>query len=148
LLHTIFEQQAGRTPHAIALEVPPRRAGDPRHRITYAELDARAEELAHRLSAWVTGECVVAVLLPRAGIDLWTAQLAIMKAGAAGRCMEPDTREERLRFLLEVSRAVAVVALEAQHAILCAAGCPAARIVPPRPPAGTNGSAHARPAPP
>jgi non-ribosomal peptide synthetase component F len=55
LLHSIFELQAGRTPHATALEVPPRRAGERRRRLTYAELDARAEALARRLSAWVTG---------------------------------------------------------------------------------------------
>ena len=41
LLHSIFEHQAGRTPHAIALELPPRN-GEPRQRLTYAELDARA----------------------------------------------------------------------------------------------------------
>ena len=144
LLHRIFEHQAGRTPHAIALEVPPRRAGETRARLTYAELDARAEALARRLSAWVTGECVVAVLLPRAGLDLWTAQLAILKAGAAWTCIEPDTPEERLRFLLEDSRAVAVMAFEDRHDVLRAAGIPDSRIVSPRPGPSTNGTAHRR----
>ena len=78
LLHSIFEHQAGRTPHATALELPPRRAGDTRQRLTYAELDARAEHLARRLSAWVTGECVVAVLLPRASAELWVALMAML----------------------------------------------------------------------
>src|SRR5262245_43646616 len=147
LLHSIFEHQAGRTPHAIALEVPPRRAGETRERLTYAELDARAEALARRLTAWVEGECVVAVLLPRAGADLWIAQLAIMKAGAAWTCIEPDTPEERLRFLLEDSRAVAGVAFEAQHEPLRAAGSPEARIVSPRPAPALDGAAKPRPAP-
>jgi amino acid adenylation domain-containing protein len=147
LLHNIFEHQAGRTPHAIALEVPPRRAGETRQRLTYAELDARAEALAHRLSTWVTGECVVAVLLPRAGPDLWVAQLAIMKAGAAWTCIEPDTPEERLRFLLEDSRAVAVVAEADRHDVLRATGFPESRIVSPRAVPGSNAVAHARTSP-
>src|SRR6185369_3004353 len=118
-------------PHAIALEIPRTRAGDSPLRLTYAELDARAEALARRLSAWVTGECVVAVVLPRAGLDLWTAQLAILKAGAAWTCIEPDTTEERLRFLLEDSGAVAVVAHEDRHEALRAAGFAESRIVSP-----------------
>ena len=131
LLHTLFELQAGRTPNAIALEVPPRRAGETRERFTYAELDGRADELAGRLAAWVDRECVVAVLLPRAGVELWAAQLAILKAGAAWTCIEPDTPAERLRFLLEDSRAVAVVAGEDQRSRLRAVGFPEERIVPP-----------------
>ena len=149
LLHSIFEHQAGRTPHAIALELPPRN-GEPRQRLTYAELDARAEALAHRLSAWVSGECVVAVLLPRAGADLWTAQLAILKAGAAWTCIEPDTPEARLRFLLEDSHAVAVIADDERRSVLLAAGFPESRIVSPRavssgvPGKAGSGVAHAR----
>src|SRR5262249_32793272 len=91
LLHSLFEHHAGRTPDAIALEVPSRRPDEPRERLTYAELDDRANALAARLEAWVDRECVVAVLLPRAGVELWTAQLAILKAGAAYTCIEPDT---------------------------------------------------------
>ena len=147
LLHSIFEHQAGRTPRATALEVPPRRAGESRERLTYAELDARAEALARRLSAWVDGECVVAVLLPRAGLDLWTAQLAILKAGAAWTCIEPDTPVERLRFLLEDSHAVAVVAHDAQHDVLRAAGFPESRIVSPKAGPTLNGAARPRRAP-
>jgi amino acid adenylation domain-containing protein len=127
--------------------VPPRRAGETRQRLTYAELDARAEALAHRLSTWVTGECVVAVLLPRAGPDLWIAQLAIMKAGAAWTCIEPDTPEERLRFLLEDSRAVAVVAEADRHDVLRATGFAESRIVSPQAVPGSNGVAHARTSP-
>src|SRR5262249_34242146 len=146
LLHSIFEHQAGRTPHATALEVPPRRAGEKRESLTYAELDARAEARARSLAAWVDRECVVAVLLPRAGLDLWTAQLAILKAGGAWTCIEPDTPIERLRFLLEDSHAVAVVAHDEQMGALRSAGFPGGRIVSPPGPAA-NGPARPRPAP-
>src|SRR6266581_3748144 len=127
LLHAIFEYQTRVTPAVLALDVPPARPGMPRVRLTYAELDAAADSLAARLAPHVHGECVVAVLLPRSGSGLFTAQLAIMKAGAAWTCIEPGTAPERLRFLLEDSRAVAVVAGEAERAELLAVGFPGER---------------------
>jgi non-ribosomal peptide synthetase component F len=133
-LHTIFEEQARETPTAIALEVPPRR-GDPRRvRVTYAELDERAGALARRLAPRVRSECVVAIVLPRAGVELPLAQLAVLKAGAAWTCIEPDTPRERLAYLLEDSRAVAVIAGPEQRAALLDAGCDASRIVDPAEP--------------
>ena len=136
-LHTLFEQQARRTPTAIALEVPPNGRVLSRVRLTYAELDATADRLAASLTPFVLGECVVAVFLPRAGAELFVAQLAIHKAGAAWTCIEPGTPPERLRFLLADSGAVAVIAEPAQHAALLAAGLPADRIVSPTPPPAT-----------
>ena len=129
LLHGIFERQARATPTAIALEVPPMRAGLPRQQLTYAEMDAAADALAGRLAAQVRGECLVAILLPRAGTELFIAQLAILKAGAAWTCIEPATPSERLRFLLEDSRAVAVVADDAGGFAAESIGFPRDRIV-------------------
>jgi non-ribosomal peptide synthetase component F len=63
----------------------------------YADLNAAADLLAGRLAPYVNGEGVVAILLPRAGAGLFTARLAIMKAGAAWTCIEPSTPIERLR---------------------------------------------------
>ena len=131
LLHTLFEQQARRTPDAFALEVPPNGRSTARVRLTYAELDATADRLAACLVPFVQGECVIAVCLPRSGAELFVSQLAIHKAGAAWTCLEPSTPPERLRFLLADSRAVAVIAEEAQHAALLAAGLPRERIVSP-----------------
>ncbi len=130
-LHTLFEQQARRTPTAIALEVPPNGRSATRVRLTYAELDAAADRLASALVPFVRGECVIAVCLPRAGTELFVAQLAIHKAGAAWTCIEPGTPPERLRFLLADSQAVAVVAGPEQHETLRAAGLPSERIVAP-----------------
>ena len=131
LLHAIFEHQARETPTAIALDIPPYRAAPDRVRLTYAEVDARAEALAARLAPHVRGECVVAVVVPRAGVTLPIAQLAIMKAGAAWTCIEPGTPRERLSFLLEDSRAAAVIAGTAERESLLAAGFPAERILDP-----------------
>jgi non-ribosomal peptide synthetase-like protein len=129
LLHAIFEQQARSTPAAIALEVPPQRGDTRRVRLSYAELNDHAESLAAAVSRFVSGECIVAVLLPRAGPELFIAQLAIMKAGAAWTCIEPGCAAERLRFLLADSCAVAVVAFDEQRAALVAAGFPGDRVV-------------------
>jgi non-ribosomal peptide synthetase-like protein len=129
LLHGIFEQQARATPTATALDVPPLRAGMPRRQLTYAELDAAANALAGRLAPHAHGECLMAILLPRAGTELFIAQLAIMKAGAAWTCFEPATPPERLRFLLDDSRAVAVVTDDAGGAALVSLGYPRHRIV-------------------
>jgi len=131
MLHTIFEERTRATPLAVALEVPPPRTGLPRVRLTYAELDERAGWLANALAAHVRGESVVAILLPRAGVALPMAQLAVMKAGAAWTCIEPGTSAERLRWLLDDSQAVAVIASGAERQAAIDAGMPAERIVSP-----------------
>src|SRR2546423_1882320 len=131
LLHAIFEQQARVRPDVHAIDIPPAGPGGTRVQWSYARLDAAAEALAARLAPWIPGESVVAIVTPRAGLELFTAQLAIMKAGAAWTCIEPDTPRERLRFLLEDSRAVAVVAGPAERQAVIEAGYPAERIVDP-----------------
>ncbi len=129
LLHGIFEQQARTYPTGIALDVPPTGAGVPRRQLTYAEVNAAADALAVRLATYVHGECLVAIMLPRAGTELFVAQLAIMKAGAAWTCIEPSTPDERLRFLIDDSRAVAVIADDASGDRLESIGFPEPRIV-------------------
>ncbi|WP_394849169.1 amino acid adenylation domain-containing protein [Pendulispora brunnea] len=73
--------------------------------LRYAELDARANALAHRLrAAGCTRQTLVAVCLPR-GIDLIVALLAVFKAGGAYLPLDPDNPSERLAFLLRDSAA-------------------------------------------
>lgn len=139
LLHEIFEVQARKTPTAIALDVPPHRAATERVRLTYAEADERANALAARIAAHVHGECVVAIVVPRAGVTLPIAQLAIMKSGAAWTCIEPGTPRERMAWLLEDCRAAAVIAGPEQRAEVLAAGFPADRIVDPFEPVRARG---------
>ncbi|HEY2294552.1 MAG TPA: amino acid adenylation domain-containing protein, partial [Thermoanaerobaculia bacterium] len=95
-LHGLFEEQAARTPDAVALV-----AGLTGARWTYGELDRWAGELAHRLAAaGLRPEARVAVCLPRAPL-LVASLLAVLKAGGVYVPLDPDYPRERLAFMLE-----------------------------------------------
>ncbi|HEY0514096.1 MAG TPA: amino acid adenylation domain-containing protein [Thermoanaerobaculia bacterium] len=128
LLHEIFERTARRLPDQVAIDVPPAGAGAaPRARFTYAEIDALAGALAARLAPFVQGEGVVAILLPRRDHLLYVAQLAVLKAGGAYTCVEPGMPPERLRFILEDSRAIAALVSPESRGLLAGLGFPADR---------------------
>jgi amino acid adenylation domain-containing protein len=96
--HELFEEQAARTPGAVAVVF-----GD--ERLTYAELNGRANRLARYLRGRGVGpESQVCVLLER-GCELVVALLAVMKAGGAYVPVDPQYPEERLRFIVEDTRA-------------------------------------------
>src|SRR5205085_189397 len=70
----LFAEQVRRTPEAIAVVTDD-------VSLSYAELDARANRLAHRLVRFgVQPECLVGLLMERS-VDLVVAELAIVKAG-------------------------------------------------------------------
>jgi amino acid adenylation domain-containing protein len=97
-----FERQAKRTPEAVAVE----------HRgrsITYAELDDRANRIAHRLLAMGVGpECLVGICMARS-FDLVAGVLGILKAGGAYLPLDPAYPEARLRYMIENSGARALL---------------------------------------
>jgi amino acid adenylation domain-containing protein len=105
LLHELFEQQAVVTPDAIAVvseDVC----------LTYAELNQRANELAHHLrSLGLLPEGRAGVLLERSA-DLVVALLAVLKAGGTCVPLDPSYPPERLRLLLEDSHARVVLTHE------------------------------------
>ncbi|MGH7579408.1 MAG: non-ribosomal peptide synthetase, partial [Gemmatimonadales bacterium] len=97
-VHRLFEEQARRTPDAVALA-----AGA--EQLTYRELDERANQLAHYLRARGVGpDARVAVCLGRSS-QLVVALLAVLKAGGAYVALDPAYPEERLRFLLHDAQA-------------------------------------------
>ncbi len=92
-VHALFERQASRTPEATALVF-----GEAR--LSYGELNARANQLAHLLRArGVDCDTLVAVALER-GIGMMVALLGVLKAGGAYVPMAPDAPSERLAFML------------------------------------------------
>ena len=92
-VHELIEQQAARTPAAIALEA----AGE---QLSYAELNARANVLAHAIiDSGVTPGDTVAVCAGRE-TNTAIAALAAIKAGANYTPLDPEYPAERLSYML------------------------------------------------
>ena len=92
-IHQLFEQQARCKPEATALVFES-------SSLTYGELNAQANRLAHHLIALgVSPDSLVAIALPR-GIDMVVALLATLKAGGAYLPLDPDYPRERLAYML------------------------------------------------
>ncbi|HEY9422715.1 MAG TPA: amino acid adenylation domain-containing protein, partial [Thermoanaerobaculia bacterium] len=105
LLHEFFEAQAKRTPDAIAL------IGGV-ERLTYRELDERADRMARRLRALGVGpETRVGVFLQRTP-RLLVAMLGILKAGGAYVPLDPAYPQERIEAILADSEAPVVITEE------------------------------------
>jgi non-ribosomal peptide synthetase-like protein len=93
-LHLVFESACDRTPLATALECG-------RHELTYAELDACANQLACYLRGLGVGEGVrVALLLPRS-VETYVSLLAVGKAGAAFVPIDPASPQDRVTYILQ-----------------------------------------------
>ncbi|MCB5179022.1 non-ribosomal peptide synthetase [Streptomyces antimicrobicus] len=89
----LFAAQAARTPAARALVCGGRA-------LTFGEVDARANQLAHLLAGWGVGpEQLVALALPR-GADTVVAMLGVLKAGAAYVPLDAEHPAERTRQIL------------------------------------------------
>jgi amino acid adenylation domain-containing protein len=97
-----FEARAAVHPDRLALEAPG-------VKLSYAELNARANRLAHHLIGHGAGpERYVAVALPRSA-DLVVALLAVLKSGAGYLPLDPEYPAERIDYML--ADAVPVVTL-------------------------------------
>ncbi|MDQ2970132.1 MAG: amino acid adenylation domain-containing protein, partial [Acidobacteriota bacterium] len=104
-IHELFEAQAARTPRGIAVR-------GKTEEVTYEELNARANGLAHRLRGLGVGpDTLVAVCLDRSA-DLLVALLAVWKAGGAYVPIDPSYPAERVEYMLEDSAASVVIAAE------------------------------------
>lgn len=92
-LHDLVALQAAQNPHAVALSY-----GDTH--LTYAELDIRANQLAHAIRDYgISSEHRVGLCLERSP-HLVIALLAVLKAGASYVPLDPDYPLERLHFMM------------------------------------------------
>jgi amino acid adenylation domain-containing protein len=92
----MFEEHARASPNAIAAEM----FGSP-DRLTYGELNTRANQLAHRLQSLGIGpESLVGVCLERS-LDLVVAILAVLKAGGSYVPLDPSYPAQRLGFMVK-----------------------------------------------
>ncbi|MFT0475969.1 amino acid adenylation domain-containing protein [Pseudomonas antarctica] len=95
-VHQLIEEQVLRTPHAPALAF----AGQ---HLSYAELNRRANRLAHRLMAAGVGPDVLVGLAVERSIEMVVALLAVLKAGGAYVPLDPEYPRERLSYMLQDS---------------------------------------------
>ncbi|MFD8819412.1 amino acid adenylation domain-containing protein, partial [Streptomyces sp. NPDC059627] len=101
-LTALFERQARATPAAVALT-------DGEATLTYGELNARANRLAHALIERGVGpEQRVALALPRSAEQV-VAVLAVLKAGAAYLPVDPQYPAARIAYLLQDARPALLV---------------------------------------
>ncbi|RKH40633.1 non-ribosomal peptide synthetase, partial [Corallococcus sp. AB050B] len=99
----MVEAQVHRTPDALAVITPERQ-------LTYRELDAKANQLAHRLRGLGVGPEVRVGLCVERTEDLVIGALGILKAGGAYVPLDPSYPRERLGWLLEDAQGPALVA--------------------------------------
>ncbi|MEU8305813.1 amino acid adenylation domain-containing protein [Actinomadura sp. NPDC048955] len=118
-LPALFEAQAARTPEAVAVS-----SGS--ERLSYAELNARANRLAHRLREQRSrgpgpGAEMTVGLMARRGPDFITGMLATLKAGGAFVPLSPDQPADRLRYIIAQSGCGVVLGDAAGRAALTGA---------------------------
>ncbi|NMG08551.1 non-ribosomal peptide synthetase [Brasilonema sp. UFV-L1] len=93
-LHQQFEAQVERTPDTVAVVFE-------KEQLTYAQLNRRANQLAHHLQALgVQPEVLVGIYLERS-VEMVVSILATLKAGGAYVPYDPTYPKERLAFMLE-----------------------------------------------
>ncbi|MFH8347402.1 amino acid adenylation domain-containing protein [Streptomyces sp. NPDC018045] len=119
-LPDLFARQVAQTPAAVAVV-------DETTTLTYRQLDARANRLAHGLiEHGVRPEDVVAVALSRSA-DLVVAILAVLKAGGSYLPVDPEFPGTRLDFVLNDARPRLILTDASTAAVLPCPGIPRAR---------------------
>ena len=92
-VHRLFEEQVRRTPAATALVYEDRA-------LTYAELNAEANRLAHALKSLGVGPNVTVGLCIERSLEMVVGLLATLKAGGAYAPLDPACPKQRLAFML------------------------------------------------
>jgi amino acid adenylation domain-containing protein/thioester reductase-like protein len=101
-LHELFESQAERMPSATAVIFESTR-------LTYGELDRRANQLANHLVKLGVGPDVLVAIYMDRSLDVVVAILGILKAGGAYVPLEPDTPAARLSHTLNDCKAAVIL---------------------------------------
>ncbi len=123
--HELFQAQATRTPDAVAAAY-----GD--LQVTYAELNARANQVARHLQQrGVRAETLVGLCMERS-VEMIVGLLGILKAGGAYVPLDPSYPPERLAFMLANAQASALLtqaSLSQQHASIFQHNSPPLQII-------------------
>jgi amino acid adenylation domain-containing protein len=101
-LHGLFEDQVGRTPHAVA-------AVHGATRLSYSELNSRANRLAQTLLARGLGKGEFVGILLNRDCDFVAAMLAVFKAGGAYVPLDPTYPRDRVLYMVDDSQAAFII---------------------------------------
>ncbi|QSV63518.1 MAG: amino acid adenylation domain-containing protein [Dolichospermum sp. DL01] len=93
-IHQLFEEQVERTPDHVAVVFED-------EQLTYRELNARANQLAHYLQKLGVGPEVLVGICVERSLEMVVGLLGILKAGGAYVPLDPEYPKERLAFMLE-----------------------------------------------
>jgi len=115
LLHQLFEAQAVRTPDAVAVSFEDRR-------LTYRELDGRANRLANHLRSLGVGTDILVGVCMERSLEMVVALYATLKAGGAYVPIDPEYPADRVAYMLS----------DAEPAVLLTQGGVADRLSLPR----------------
>ena len=116
-LHQLFERQVERTPDAVAVVCGT-------ERLTFSELNIRANRLGRYLQKLGVGPETYACLCLERSVEMITALLGILKAGGAYASLDPTYPRERLRFTLEDVNAGVLITRHSLRAMLPETKCP------------------------
>jgi len=101
-IHRIFEAQTEKTPERVALVLD-------EHRMTYRELNARANQFGHALRKHGVGPGVLVGIFVDRTLELLVGLLGILKAGGAYVPIDPEYPAERCAFMVKDSQARVIV---------------------------------------
>jgi amino acid adenylation domain-containing protein len=93
-IHQLFEAQVERTPNAVAVVFD-------LEQLSYYELNARANQLAHHLRTLEVGPEVLVGICVERSLEMIIGLLGILKAGGAYVPLDPTYPQERLAFILK-----------------------------------------------
>ncbi|MFR9725632.1 amino acid adenylation domain-containing protein [Streptomyces sp. MS19] len=130
-VHRLIAVAAAGRPDAVAVTVPATGRGAARH-LTYGELDARANAMAHRLREHGIGNGAVVALCLEKSPELIVTLLAVLKAGGAYLPLDPGHPADRLAYMVETAGAVLTVVDGDYPAWLSGPAIPPARLDTPR----------------
>ena len=92
-LHELIEAQVQRTPDAVAVVFEDQR-------LTYREVNRRANQLAHRLRKLGVGPDAIVGIFAERSLEMIIGLVATLKAGGAYLPLDPNYPAERLAFIL------------------------------------------------
>jgi len=115
--HKLFETQVEQTPNAVAVAFASPddaaiMANNSPTQLTYRELNARANQLAHHLIKLGVGPDVFVGICINRSLEMMVGLLGILKAGGAYVPLDPHFPTERLAFMLSNSEAKVLVTKE------------------------------------